>query len=289
MKLTPYLIVISLYHFGRSVLVGKKYLVKLGSNIKERQRFGSSLNDWNSEHDFLNVPNNPETDTRWKQIESMIESLQNEFIKYSMLHKTTTSPITSPSSTLKPKKRQKYQYKFHKSKHHTRKERKEQNPYRCNCGRSSAVEISGGEGAIPHEFPWIVRIFGGCAKGLCGGALVSPRIVLSAYHCGYDISQNDTTLCDHSDGQRFAILGQQYINSYVSSSYPAEYAIPIIRVIAPPNGHFDPSDNNSHDFALFVLERPAVFDARVRPICLPYKGQEFYGKRSVAAGWGRTP
>jgi len=172
------------------------------------------------------------------------------------------------------------------------KGRKEQDPSSCNCGRSSGLgngnRISGGEGAIPHEFPWIVRIFGGCAKGLCGGALVSPKIVLSAYHCGYDHDQNDTKLCDHSDGQRFALLGQHHIRSYHISSYPKKYAIPIIRVIAPPNGHFDTSDYNSHDFALFVLERPAVFDVRVRPICLPYKGQEFYGKKSVAAGWGRT-
>ena len=26
-------------------------------------------------------------------------------------------------------------------------------------------EISGGEIAVAHEFPWAVRIFGGCAQG----------------------------------------------------------------------------------------------------------------------------
>ena len=58
--------------------------------------------------------------------------------------------------------------------------------------------------------------------------------------------------------------------------------------MAPPNGPFDTSDYNSHDFALFILKRPAVYNVKVRPICLPYKGQEFYGLQSVAAGWGRT-
>ena len=36
----------------------------------------------------------------------------------------------------------------------------------CNCGlpkKESNFEISGGREAIPHEFPWIVRIRGGCS------------------------------------------------------------------------------------------------------------------------------
>jgi secreted trypsin-like serine protease len=47
------------------------------------------------------------------------------------------------------------------------------------------TEIVGGELAEPDQFPWVVRLAGGCA-----GALTAPRVVLTAAHCvertGYD-------------------------------------------------------------------------------------------------------
>jgi secreted trypsin-like serine protease len=40
------------------------------------------------------------------------------------------------------------------------------------------TEIVGGELAEPGQFPWVVRLSGGCA-----GALTAPRVVLTAAHC----------------------------------------------------------------------------------------------------------
>ena len=31
-----------------------------------------------------------------------------------------------------------------------------------------------------------------------------------------------------------------------------------------------------------------VFTSKIRPICLPDPGEEFYGRKVVTAGWGRT-
>ena len=39
----------------------------------------------------------------------------------------------------------------------------------CTCGKNNFIhngEISGGEIAIPNEFPWVVRIYGGCSGGI---------------------------------------------------------------------------------------------------------------------------
>ena len=36
----------------------------------------------------------------------------------------------------------------------------------CQCGQNYlGSEISGGTEAVPHEFPWMVRIIGGCKGG----------------------------------------------------------------------------------------------------------------------------
>ena len=38
----------------------------------------------------------------------------------------------------------------------------------CDCGKSpnqNSNEIAGGKEARPNEFPWMVRIIGGCAQG----------------------------------------------------------------------------------------------------------------------------
>src|SRR3954451_11682068 len=40
------------------------------------------------------------------------------------------------------------------------------------------LEVVGGEEAAPGRFPWVVRLSMGC-----GGALVAPRVVLTAGHC----------------------------------------------------------------------------------------------------------
>src|SRR3954471_13588798 len=40
------------------------------------------------------------------------------------------------------------------------------------------LEVVGGEEAAPGRFPWMVRLSMGC-----GGALVAPRVVLTAGHC----------------------------------------------------------------------------------------------------------
>jgi len=164
----------------------------------------------------------------------------------------------------------------------------------CNCGRGMPhpefEEISGGTYAPPTAFPWIVRLVDGCPGGLCAGTLVSPKVVLSAYHCTVTMGGPSKQSCDHSDGKRLAVLGShvfkyQHLNTYEK--------IPVIQVLAPPHAPLDPlihrgiQDYRSHDFALLVLQYPAKFHNKVSPICLPEPYAEFGGQRAIAAGWGR--
>jgi len=158
----------------------------------------------------------------------------------------------------------------------------------CDCGRRRMrmMEISGGERARPRQWPWVVRLVGGCPGGVCGGALVSPRIVLTAYHCANSIYSDSIELCDHSDGERKAILGRTGIDMKKKDSY---YMIPVIEARAPPNGWLSYGNYKTHDFALLILQKPAVYNCWVQPICLPPPDFDYTGNKSaVAAGWGRT-
>ena len=108
--------------------------------------------------------------------------------------------------------------------------------------------------------------------------------MVTAYHCTY-YPGHDKIPCDHSDGKRLAILGHHTIShGSIDDSY---YTIPIIDIIYPQGAPLSGSDNESHDFAVGILQYPATWSEKVQPICLPSQDQEFAGRIAVAAGWGR--
>ena len=49
--------------------------------------------------------------------------------------------------------------------------------HKCSCGKPGKQRIIGGVEAIPNEFPWTVRIFGGCVCG--GNALCQGKMYLT--------------------------------------------------------------------------------------------------------------
>ena len=150
--------------------------------------------------------------------------------------------------------------------------------------------IFGGREAKPHEFPWLVRIVGGC-QGFCGGSLISPTLVLSSYHCTWTNKTppyDGSAPCDHSNEERVAVLGAHKVNVWAVPNNPSYYTIPIIDVRYPKHGKqvIKEEDINTHDFAILVLKYPAKLSDKVQPICLPKQGLTYWGSKARAAGWG---
>jgi len=145
----------------------------------------------------------------------------------------------------------------------------------CSCGisqdqKKGSFEITNGDNANPDEFPWMVKIFGGCSRNQCGGSLISPRVVLSAAHCWIG-----EKMCSIS---KRVIVGQHIIDH--ANIYDNRYSIPIAEAATPPT--FLPND-----VALARLKTGVTWTQSVSPICLPLPGENF-GENAVAAGWGMT-
>ena len=83
-----------------------------------------------------------------------------------------------------------------------------------------------------------------------------------------------------------AIIGAHWVDNDVVENNP--YIIPIVDVIYPPNQNINSKNNETHDFAIGVLERPVKWSQNVQPICLPNQDQDFAGLETFAAGWGAS-
>ena len=129
---------------------------------------------------------------------------------------------------------------------------------------------------------------------MCGGALVTPRIIVSAFHCTKKPDSSEP--CDHSDGKRLALLGGHEFamndlyseNVKDSKDSKSLQIIPIVEVLHPPNAGLKKDDFQSHDFAMFKLKEPVELAPTVSTICLPGEEDSFAGKKAWAAGWGMT-
>merc|ERR1719295_1284593 len=160
---------------------------------------------------------------------------------------------------------------------------------KCSCGRSGARgalstnRILGGALSQSHEFPWMARIYGGCVGTLCGGALISNRHILTAYHCIRNGRFKKP--CDHSDGKRKAVLGTNYVPTSAIIDGTAG-GVSLTSFVFPPRADLKLEDPKSHDIAIYILDKPVTFSSKIQPICLPDPGTSYKGEPAVVAGWG---
>ncbi|XP_025160830.1 venom protease isoform X3 [Harpegnathos saltator] len=142
----------------------------------------------------------------------------------------------------------------------------------------SFIFVVGGKNAEPKEFPHMAAIGFENEKNeilwLCGGSLISDRVVLTAAHCTFN--QNWGVA-------KWARVGDLNLAETNDDAMPQTIRI-VERILHPD--YKKPSQY--HDIAIVKLETPITYTVWARPACLPVDLPDIgYGGAAVATGWGR--
>jgi len=140
------------------------------------------------------------------------------------------------------------------------------------CGRpiNAGSRIIGGTYAKKDAWPWQVSLFYN-RKFLCGGSVISSKWIVTAAHC-----------VDGFDSRLFhVVLGEYDLRDADSDR----------QVYQARRAFHHPSWNKyrlNNDIALIELDRPAIFNKHVQPICLPNAGEKAaVGTKCYITGWGQ--
>ncbi|XP_073966663.1 venom protease-like isoform X2 [Choristoneura fumiferana] len=147
------------------------------------------------------------------------------------------------------------------------------------CDYVGVELIVGGENAQLGEFPHMAAIgwvnFEDTYSFKCGGALISPRFVLTAGHCTRDPSAREPT-------PAIVRLGDQNIDPSVQDgATPVEVPIKSIKKhpdYKPPRRY--------NDIALLELAADVDLSKAVRPACLWRRNDLDNYSQALATGWG---
>ncbi|XP_075433158.1 chymotrypsinogen A-like isoform X1 [Ascaphus truei] len=132
---------------------------------------------------------------------------------------------------------------------------------------SGHARIVNGKNAVSGSWPWQVSLQNRTGYLFCGGSLLSRNWVISAAHCNVRTSH-------------FVVLGM-YDRA---SKSEARQVKGISKVIGHP---LYKKETLFNDVLLVKLSSPAVYTARVSPVCLGASIDDFpAGYKCVTTGWG---
>jgi hypothetical protein len=145
------------------------------------------------------------------------------------------------------------------------------------CGIATVQFIFNGEVTTPHEYPWAAALVYETANRdsqmiLCGGAIVSETVIVTAAHCMASFRGHSLTKVriGHANTSSPWVVDME-VESFVT--YPG----------------FGKNLTLFNDLALIKLVKPIEFDVGARPVCLPKPDmidEELVNGMIKVAGWG---
>ncbi|XP_015171014.1 PREDICTED: uncharacterized protein LOC107063621 [Polistes dominula] len=160
------------------------------------------------------------------------------------------------------------------------------------CGNSNADRIIGGKNASMGAYPWIARIGYSISKSnlvnikqlvyKCGGSLINKYHVLTAAHCVTNLP-NWLTIVSIRLGEHNTLTDPDCEEEFCAEPVQ-DFQIAFINV----HEDYDrPRFRN--DIAIIRLDKPAVYNEFVIPICMPHGNlleKNYIGEMAIVAGWG---
>ncbi|XP_044737436.1 modular serine protease-like [Chrysoperla carnea] len=169
----------------------------------------------------------------------------------------------------------------------------------CNpaCGKlipKAKALVIHGYTAAKGEFPWHAGIYkrdsveDDSYEQICGGTLISEKVIVSAAHCFWDWNENKPNM----EIKKYSVaVGKFYRTWNNTKDKDAQYS-ELQRIILPNKFRAEES-SFANDIAILILNKTIKFTPRVRPVCVDW-GNELYkillkpGALGTVAGWGLT-
>ncbi|XP_042147178.1 venom protease [Ixodes scapularis] len=158
-------------------------------------------------------------------------------------------------------------------------------PGGCGISNISSIRIVAGKISEVGAWPWMAAIYLKTSdkdKIGCGGALVSPKHILTAAHC-VSVGVRATKL----PARVFSVrLGDHDLSSADDNTLPIDVDVSAV--------HRHPSYDRrtySNDVAVLELSKEVSFNQFVQPVCLPFgeiSKKDVTGYHGFIAGWGAT-
>ncbi|XP_011874753.1 PREDICTED: uncharacterized protein LOC105565840 [Vollenhovia emeryi] len=157
-----------------------------------------------------------------------------------------------------------------------------------SCGNSNSDRIIGGKNASLGAYPWIARIgysmpdAGETLSYRCGGTIISKLYVVTAAHCVADLPENFKV-----NGIR---LGEH--NTLTDPDCEKGFCAEPVQDFLPESIIIHEDYNNpmyKNDIAIVRLNKPAVYNEHVKPICMmsgDLLRKNYLGETAEVAGWG---
>lgn len=162
------------------------------------------------------------------------------------------------------------------------------------CGRPTAKSVAyviGGETTNITEVPWAAAIYqlgNGKFEYICGGTILTSKIILSAAHCFFVESSKSF----QSPDQYKVAVGKNVRDLNGVESFPSQ-KFNLTKIVASP-GYSGYSNFYFSDIVVLIIDGSINFEPHIVPICIDWDVDTDLGTGLAAgevgmvAGWGFT-